>query len=460
MELDMKNRHGFTTTQIIAIGFIVLIAVGTLLLTLPAASADGTFTPVADALFTATTASCVTGLVTVNTMAHWSTFGHVVILILIQFGGLGVVTFTTLFLIFIGKRISLKQRMVIQDAYNLDTLKGLVKLTKKIVTGTLCVEGAGALLYMIRFIPEFGFLRGVWISVFTSVSAFCNAGIDIIGADSLAPYRGDALVCLTTMALIIIAGLGFMVWWDVIHVIATAKKDQEKTRVFKRLTLQSKMVLTITLALILGGGFFILIADWGNAKTLGQLPVHEKLLAAFFQSVTLRTAGFQTILQEDFTSASQIVSMLLMFIGGSPGGTAGGVKTVTIGMILLSVLANLKGDRDTESFRRRISDSMVRKGVAVVSVSFTVLMVSIIALSIAMPEAEIFDIAYEAVSAIATVGLSRSFTGTLTLAGKLIIILTMYLGRIGPITMALAFNARTKNKKAGRQLPEEKIMVG
>lgn len=455
----MKHRFRFSTTQIIAIGFMILIAVGTVLLTLPIASADGTWTPVVDALFTATTASCVTGLVTVNTMAHWSTFGHVVILILIQFGGLGVVTFTTLFLIFTGKRISIKQRMVIQDAYNLDTLKGLVRMTKRIVVGTLCVEGAGALLYMIRFVPQFG-LKGIWISVFTSISAFCNAGIDILGADSLAPYRGDILVNVTTMGLIIVAGLGFYVWWDILRVAKLAGNEDTKGRLFQKLSLQSKLVLSVTLVLVSGGALCILIADWSNESSLGQLPVYEKILAALFQSVTVRTAGFQTILQEDFTGTSQLISMVLMFIGGSPGGTAGGVKTVTIAMIVLSVIANLKGDKDTECFHRRISDSMVRKGVAVVTVSFSVLLVSIIALSLAMPDALLMDIVYESVSAIATVGLSRSFTASLTFAGKLIIICTMYLGRVGPITMALAFNAKTKNKKTGRQLPEEKVMVG
>ena len=455
----MRGKIRFSTTQIIAIGFIILIAVGTFLLTLPIASADGTATPVIDALFTATTSSCVTGLVTVNTLEHWSTFGHIVILILIQFGGLGVVTFTTLFLIFTGKRISLKQRMVIQDAYNLDTLKGLVKLTKRVVMGTFCVEGVGALFYMIRFVPQFG-ARGIWISIFTSVSAFCNAGIDILGPDSLAPYRSDVLVNVTTMALIIVAGLGFPVWWDVIRVGKAARSEDTKGRIFQKLSLQSKLVLSVTFFLITGGALFILIADWSHERSLGSLPVYEKILAAFFQSVTVRTAGFQTILQEGFTNASQLVSMILMFIGGSPGGTAGGVKTVTISMIVLSVMANLKGDKDTEIFHRRISDGMIRKGVAVVTVSFAVLLVSIIALSLTMPEASILDVVYESVSAIATVGLSRSFTGSLTTVGKAIIICTMYLGRIGPITMALAFNARAKNKKAGRQLPEERIMVG
>ncbi len=456
----MAKKLKLSTTQIIAFGFILLILAGTLLLMLPAASADGSPTSPVDALFTATTSACVTGLVTVTTAQHWSLFGQIVILILIQFGGLGVVTFTTMFLIFTGRRITLRQRMIIQDAYNLDTLNGLVQITKRVVEGALIVEGVGACIYMVRLIPRYGVASGIWRSVFTSVSAFCNAGIDLFGADSMAPYRGDVLMNLTTMLLIILGGLGFFVWWDVIRVIKEIRTEGAKGRIFKRLSLQSKMVLTVTGILVIGGAALILAADWNHAQSLGGLPVHEKIMGAAFQSVTLRTAGFQTIPQENFSGTSQVISLLLMFIGGSPGGTAGGVKTVTAAIIILSVLANLKGDKDTECFGRRISDSMVRRGLAVIMVSFSVLTVSILAISLAMPQAAIMDIIYEATSAIATVGLSRSFTASMNTAAKLVIILTMYIGRIGPITMALAFNARSKNKKAGRQLPEEKIMVG
>ena len=264
-ESALKKRWKFSTTQIIAFGFLLMIFIGAVLLTLPISSADGSFTPFVDALFTSTTASCVTGLVTVNTLQHWNLFGHIIILLLIQFGGWGVITFTTIFLMMLGKRITLRQRMLIQDAYNLNTLKGLVKLTIKIIKGTVIIEGAGALLYMIKFIPEYGILQGAWKSLFTSVSAFCNAGIDIIGTESLAPYRGSFIVNFTTIALIVIGGIGFFVWWDF---IAAVKKKEGMRRtplnIFRRLSLHSKIVITTTAILIFGGTLFILIADFNN----------------------------------------------------------------------------------------------------------------------------------------------------------------------------------------------------
>lgn len=460
-EAEPKHRHRLTTTQIIAFGFLVMIFTGAVLLTLPIASADGSATNFIDALFTSTTASCVTGLVTVNTLEHWSLFGHIVILLLIQFGGLGVITFTTLFLLMLGKRITLRQRMLIQDAYNLNTLRGLVKLTKRIIKGTLMIEGIGALLLMIKFIPEFGFIQGIWKSVFTSVSAFCNAGIDIIGSESLAPYRGSFIVNFTVMALIIVGGIGFFVWWDVLEVGKKVRNEEISARqFFRKLSLHAKLVITITAILVLGGALFIFIMDYHNPASLGPLPLHEKIYASLFQAVTVRTAGFQTMLQENFSNASQLMSMLLMFIGGSPGGTAGGVKTVTVGMIYLSVLALLKGRKNAEVFKRQIPTEAVLKGLSVIVISLSTLMISTVALSIAMNGSSIMDIAYETTSAIATVGLSRSFTATLNTAGKIIIILTMYIGRVGPITMALAFNVYGRRKKKNMQLPEEKIMVG
>ncbi|HIT06752.1 MAG TPA: potassium transporter KtrB [Candidatus Scybalocola faecipullorum] len=460
-ESALKKRWKFSTTQIIAFGFLLMIFIGAVLLTLPISSADGSFTPFVDALFTSTTASCVTGLVTVNTLQHWNLFGHIIILLLIQFGGWGVITFTTIFLMMLGKRITLRQRMLIQDAYNLNTLKGLVKLTIKIIKGTVIIEGAGALLYMIKFIPEYGILQGAWKSLFTSVSAFCNAGIDIIGTESLAPYRGSFIVNFTTIALIVIGGIGFFVWWDF---IAAVKKKEGMRRtplnIFRRLSLHSKIVITTTAILIFGGTLFILIADFNNPLSLGELPLHEKIYASFFQAVTVRTAGYQTMLQENFSNATQMMSMLLMFVGGSPGGTAGGVKTATVAMIYISVVSMLKGKKCTEVFNRKIANDVVLKGLSVIVISLSVLLISTIALSIVMEDSSMMDIAYETTSAIATVGLSRSFTPSLNTIGKVIIIATMYIGRVGPISMALAFNVYGRRKAKNIQLPEEKIMVG
>lgn len=449
-----------TTTQIIAAGFFAAIAIGTILLSLPISSRSGEWTPVIDSAFMATTSICVTGLVTLNTVEHWSFFGQSVILFLIQFGGLGVVTFTTTVMLVMHRRITLKERLLIQDAYNLDTLRGLVRLTKRILRTTLLLEGAGALFYSFQFIPQFGFLKGIWVSVFTAVSAMCNAGIDLIGAESLKPYQGNLLVNLVTMTLIIMGGLGFPVWWDIIHALRTRKKGKPgPRRFFSKLTIHSKLVITATVILILGGTIVILGLEFTNPETIGHMPIWEKVMASMFQSVTTRTAGFLTIPQEQLRDTTTFICIILMFIGGSPSGTAGGVKTVTIAMMMISVYCIIKGREDTEAFHRKIPSTLVKKGMAVVMISLSILIVATIALSIT-ERAPFLDVLYETTSALATVGLTRNLTGNLTFAGKVIIIITMYIGRIGPITMALFFNRSNNEKKGSRTLPEGKILVG
>lgn len=453
------KRGGLTTTQIIAFGFLGAIVIGTILLALPFAASNGKPTDLIDALFTATTATCVTGLTTVNTLAHWSWFGKLVIMVLVQFGGLGIITFTTTVLLVLGRRITLKERILLQDAYNLDTLSGLVRLTLTILKGTILVETIGAIFYCFVYIPEFGVISGIEKSIFNSISAFCNAGMDLVGENSLANYRGNILINLNTMMLIIIGGIGFPVWKDVIRVLRLSIKNKlSRKTIFRKLELHSKLVLTITAILLFGGALIILVLEWNNPDTLGNLPWWEKGMAAFFQSVTTRTAGFFTIPQENFGNASSFVCILLMFVGGSPSGTAGGVKTVTIGMMVLAVISIVKGRKDTEVFHRKISEDYVKKGMAVVMISLSMLIVSTIALSMT-ENAEFMTIIYETVSAIATVGLSKNLTPYLSVAGKLIIIITMYIGRIGPISMALFFNAKHEKRKAG-SLPEEKIIVG
>lgn len=454
----IKKRH-LTTTQIIAFGFLIAIVIGTVLLSLPISAKDGEATNLLDALFTATTSICVTGLTTVSTANHWSIFGKIVILILIQFGGLGVITFTTTILLILGKRITLKERLLIQDSYNLDTLQGLVKLTIKIIKGTFLVEGIAAILYAIQFVPEFGLFQGVGISIFNSVSAFCNAGMDIIGDNSLANYTSNVLVNLVTMGLIILGGLGFPVWWDLIRV--SRIKDKGKMglrRLIQKFQLHTKLVLMCTLVLLIGGAVAILVLEWNNPNTLGPYTWPQKSMIAMFQSVTTRTAGFLTIPQENFTNGTSFLCIILMFIGGSPSGTAGGVKTVTVAMMVLAVISVVQGKEDTEVFHRKIVASNVRKGMAVVMISLAVLIVNTMILSI-FEDLEFLDIFYETTSAIATVGLSRSVTPILSVPSKILIILTMYLGRIGPITMALFFNTK-KTKANSRSLPGERIIVG
>lgn len=454
----LKERR-LTTTQIIAFGFLTAIAIGTILLSLPIAAKDGQATNLLDALFTATTSICVTGLTTVSTANHWSLFGQIVILFLIQFGGLGVITFTTTILLLLGRRITLKERLLIQDSYNLDTLQGLVRLTIKIIKGTLLVEGIAAILYMFQFIPEFGLLQGIWISIFNAVSAFCNAGMDVIGDSSLMPYKSNLLVNGVTMTLIVLGGLGFPVWWDLIHMAKTKQKKKLGIRkLFQKCQLHTKLVLTVTAVLLFGGMFMILILEWDNPDTLGSLAWWKKIVAAMFQSVTLRTAGFLTIPQENFTNATAFLCIIFMFIGGSPSGTAGGVKTVTVAMMILAVISVVKGKEDTEVFHRKIVFTNVRKGMAVVMISLAVLITNTMILSI-IEDISFLDVFYEVTSAIGTVGLSRGVTPDLTDAGKIVIAITMYLGRIGPITMALFFNSR-KTKANARSLPGERIIVG
>ncbi len=448
----MKKRKT-TTTGIIMLGFLIGALLGALLLTLPISARPGQSIGFLDALFVSTSSICVTGLSTVNIGQTFSAFGQVVLLLLIQFGGLGIVTFTTMVLWLFGRRITLADRMLIQSAYNLDTLSGLVRLTMRILKVTLCLEGLGAVGYATVFIPEYGY-RGIWYSIFHAVSAFCNAGIDLLGGNSFCGYRDNVIMNLTTVFLIIVSGLGFPVYWEVARVLRPHRSDG---RYGRKMNLQAKIVLTATLALILAGAALTLLFEYDNPATLGPLGWPRKALAALFQSVTLRTAGFATIPQESFRPASCLAYLVLMFIGGSPAGTAGGVKTVTIVMLIASMLANIKGKKDVTVMNRKIADEAIRRCVAIVTFSFSVLMALTVAL-LAVQRSDFLDTLYEMTSAIATVGLSRGLTGALYPAGKLIVTLTMYLGRIGPITLALVFNSRTPADNIS--YADSKVIIG
>lgn len=454
------KRRDISTTQMIAFGFLAAILIGSVLLALPISAVDGHATNYIDALFTATTTTCVTGLTTVTTVEHWSLFGKIVIMILIQFGGLGIVTFTTTILLLSKRRITLKERLLIQDAYNLDTLQGLVKLTIKILKGTFLIEGIGAVLYAIQFIPEYGVIKGTGSAIFTSISAFCNAGVDLVGDSSFVPYQKNILININTMLLIIIGGIGFPVWWDIINVGSKIKcGDIKKRKVFNKLELHTKLVLTMTVILILFGAILTFAIEYDNPNTIGNMSFGHKVMSSFFQSVTTRTAGFATIPQQNFESGSALVSLILMFIGGSPSGTAGGIKTVTITVLFLSLWSSIRNKQDVEVFHRRIPDAYVKKAVTVSGISLLVLFAATLGLCIT-ENADFLDIVYETTSSIATVGLTRGLTPQLSDVGKFIIILTMYLGRIGPITMALAFNAHKKDISNSRKLPADKILVG
>ncbi len=453
----MKRRFHLTTTHIIMLSFLLAIFVGSGLLSLPISTASRESVPYVDALFTATTAACVTGLVTVPTATTWSAFGQVVILILIQIGGLGVITVTAGIMMAVKRRLGLSDRLLLQDAFNLNTMEGLSAFIKKVLLGTFMVESVGALLYMTVFIPDFG-PRGIWISVFNSVSGFCNAGIDIIGLNSLGDYATHPLVNAVTCVLIILGGLGYIVWWDVLRVIRMGIK-QRRLRVWRYLTLHSKITLSMTAILIFGGGLLILFFERNNPLTIGNLSLYDKLQASIFQSVTTRTAGFATLPQQYLTDGSVMTSILLMFIGGSPVGTAGGVKTVTVAVLIVSAFCTIRGRHEVSVFHRALGQDGRRKAVAVVGMSMGIVFLSTLLLAAVEPMAPLDQLLYETVSATATVGLTRDLTPHLSVIGKLIITATMYLGRVGPISLAFAFNVK-KDIPNIVQNPTEFISVG
>ena len=449
------KKFQLTTTQIILLSFLVTVLLGSLLLSLPISSASGKSVPYLDALFTATTSACVTGLVTLPTVSTWSIFGQAVILILIQIGGLGIITIMSGLMILLHRKMGIGDRLLIQDAFNLNTMSGLVKFVKNVLCGTLIIEGIGALLYMTVFVPEFG-ARGIWISVFNSISAFCNAGIDVIAENSLCNYATNPLINAVTSALIILGGLGYIVWWDVLRVIKS--RTGKNRRIFRHLTLHSKIAITVTAGLILVGAALVLILEYNNPKTIGEMSLFDKIQVSFFQSVTTRTAGFASVPQENLTNATAAFSLILMMIGGSPVGTAGGMKTVTVAVLLCSALATVRNKNSATLFGRRVSEDSIKKAVAV-AVTFLVICATSTLLLLATSDAPALDVVYETVSATATVGLSRNLTATLDSFGKLIIIFTMYLGRVGPISLAVALGSSTDNRNLVSE-PTEEISIG
>ena len=450
-----KKKFTLSTTQIILLSFLVTILLGSVLLALPISSATEDAVPYLDALFTATTSTCVTGLVTLPTVSTWSVFGQIVILLLIQVGGLGIITVMSGVMLLLNKKMGIGDRLLIQDAFNLNTMSGLAKFVKNVLFGTLIIEGIGAVLYMLVFVPEFG-AKGIWISVFNSVSAFCNAGIDIIAENSLCNYATNPLINIVTSVLIILGGLGYIVWWDVLRIVKS--RSQKNRRIFRHLTLHSKIAITVTAVLILVGAVLIFIFEYTNPLTIGEMSLFDKIQVSFFQSVTTRTAGFASIPQENLTNASATVSIILMLIGGSPVGTAGGIKTVTIAVLVCSAFATIRNKNSATMFGRRISENSVKKAVAV-AVTFLIICSASTILLMATNNTSAIDAVYETVSATATVGLSRNLTATLNTLGKLIIIVTMYFGRVGPISLAVALGSKNESQNVISE-PTEDISVG
>ncbi|MBQ7006889.1 MAG: potassium transporter KtrB [Oscillospiraceae bacterium] len=450
----MKKTH-LSTTQIILLSFLITILIGSFLLSLPISSANGKSVSYLDALFTATTSTCVTGLVTLPTFSTWSFFGQAVILLLIQIGGLGVITIMSGVMLLFNRKMGIGDRLLIQDAFNLNTMSGLIEFVKNVLFGTLIIETLGAILYMFVFVPEFG-TKGIWISVFNSISAFCNAGLDIIGENSICNYATNPLINIVTSSLVILGGLGYSVWWDVLRVIR--KRTPQNKKVFRYLSLHSKIVITVTSILIICGALLIFVFEYSNPLTIGNMTLSDKIQVSLFQSITTRTAGFASVPQENLTDPSTVVSVLLMLIGGSPVGTAGGIKTVTVAVLFCSAFATITNKNSASLFGRSISESFVKKAVAVVVAFVTICTVSTV-LMLTICNAPAIDVIYETVSASATVGLSRNLTARLNTLGKIIIIITMYFGRVGPISLAVALGRKKENQNVISE-PTEDLSIG
>lgn len=425
----------------------MLILIGSLLLTLPYSSRNGQSVGYFNALFTATSAVCVTGLTVVDTYSQFNLFGQLVIMVLIQMGGLGLMTMATLVFLLLGKRITLKERLIMQEALNQFTLSGLVKLTRYILFTTFIFEGIGAFLLSIRFIKIYGLYKGLYYGIFHSVSAFNNAGFDLMGDfQSLTNFVEDPLVCIVVMMLIIIGGLGFSVIVDVLN-----------NKSINKLNLHSKVVITMTGTLLMGGFFIFYFLEFSNPKTLGKLTPFGRILAAFFQSVSPRTAGFASINLEDLTLTSKYFTIFLMFIGASPGSTGGGIKTTTFASIILMMISVLTSKEDVEVHKRRIPNDNIFKAVAITVISLMLVFTSSLLLTITESQA-FLDILFEATSAFGTVGLTLGITKELTNWGKFIVILTMFAGRVGPLTLAMALGS--KKSKVLIKYPEERILIG
>lgn len=445
-----------TPTRVIVVSFVGLILIGTVLLTLPVSSKSGRFTNPVDALFTATSATCVTGLAVYDTHTHWSYFGQAVLLALIQCGGLGLATFATGFSLLLRRRIGIRKLVLAREGAGGSSLD-VVTLLRIVVAFTFAVELIGAGLLMLRFVPQYGGL-GAWASVFVSVSAFCNAGFDILsfipGNSSLSSFNGDPLVTLTICGLIIIGSTGFVVFQDIY--LNKIRTRLHRTRA-EKLNFHSQVCLRATLVLLVLGTLLILIFEYDN--TLRGMSFPEKLNAAFFQSTNTRTAGFASVGIADETDATKLVTIILMFIGGCPGSTAGGIKVTTLVVLLAAVKSTVRGDEDVTLLRHRFDKSMVNKSLTVVALGLLIVALDTGLLIATHDNIGGINAMVEAVSGFATVGLTAGVTPKLNAAAKLAISLTMFIGRVGPVSLGIAILMR-KKKKTGSILPEGRMLVG
>lgn len=454
MKKLLLKINSMDPSQVMVIGFGVVILFGGLILNLPIATKNGESVGLLNALFTSTSAVCVTGLIVVDTSTYWSEFGQFIIITLIQIGGLGFMTMATMFSLLTGKKINLRERLLIQESLNQKDLSGLVKLTRYIIMMTFVIEGIGAFLLSIVFIPKLGLLKGIWYSIFHSISAFCNAGFDLMGSitgeySSLMYFVNNTLINLVICGLIILGGIGFPVILDVIN-----------NKKYSKLNLHSKLVINTSTILIVIGFLFVFIAEFNNTSTLGELNIKEKLLSSLFQSVTLRTAGYNTIDLTLLKESTLFLMIILMLIGASPASTGGGLKTTTIATLFLTVKSFVLGKEDIEVYQRRIGSTTVRKSLGIFFIGVFTALFGTLMLSIVNPEFTLLECSFEVVSAFATVGLSIGGTPSLTVLGKILIMILMFLGRVGSLTIFIALLSKNNRIKSKIRYAEGKIIVG
>ena len=445
------TKRTVNPTRIIAVTFALIILAGTILLALPFASRSGVSCGIRPALFTATSATCVTGLVLFDTWTQWSGFGQTVILLLIEVGGLGFMSAASLVVFALRRKVGLRQRMLMAQALSVDEMASVVRLQKWVLLGSLTIQFTGALILFLRFLPDYGFRQAAIWGVFHGVSAFCNAGFDLTGCitpgANLNVFNNDPVVLITVMALVVIGGLGFFVWEEV------ATKHR-----FKSFSVYTKLVLIVTAALIVGGAALIALLEWNNPQTLGNMPAWQKILNAFFQSVTVRTAGFTSVDQAALTEGAKAVSIVLMLIGGSSGSTAGGIKTVTFLVLVLFVISRARGRNTVTAFRRTVPQEKIMDAATIVAIVVGLATAGAILIAATSP-VTFTDALFETASALATVGLTAGVTPMLSISAQFMIILFMYFGRVGILTISLGFLMGDKAEDRFRYA-DTNIMIG
>ena len=440
------------TATVMALGFLAIITIGTILLMLPISSASGQFTSPLTAAFTAVSATCVTGLVVVESGVYWSVFGKCLIILLIQIGGLGFMTMAVLLSVIVRRSLSPRDRVLVAASYGIRDFGGVNLLVKRILLGTLTIEGAGALLLSLKFIPDFGFLKGIAYSVFHSISAFCNAGFDILGnGDSMGAYATDPVVSITLMLLVLLGGIGFPVWNEFIGY----KKGQ-------KFSVYTKFVLILSLIYVVGGAMIVAILEWNNPETIGEMGFGEKILNSFFQSVTWRTAGFTAVDNAALNEGTKLAGLFVMFSGGASASTAGGVKIATIGIIMLAAYTVAVGRNDINFMRRRIPMDAVMRALSLVVIQLILTVLATLICTAVCSNMDIsgIDLLYEVVSAGATVGLTAGLTPSLPIAAKIVLMFMMYFGRVGILTVTCSLMGRGSQASSALTYPDANILIG